>query len=89
MSPWRRGSVAPPASHSTLQTPLCMRSSPGGACLAPDGGCKSASANPSLLMTENKAGPWRRGLACSSLSPPGKSLGLLSNQGNLANMADG
>lgn len=41
--------------------------------------------------SENKAEPRRRGLglACSSLRLPGKSLESLSNQGTLANVADG
>ena len=48
-------------------------------------GGRSASAE----VIENKAEPWRKALTCGSLSPPGKSLELFSNQGNLANVADG
>lgn len=49
----------------------------------------SAYSTPAPGVTENSAEPWRENLTCSSLSPPGKSLELFSNQGNSANMADG
>lgn len=54
-------------------------------------GGRGACAYPAVApgVTENQAEPWREILTCSSLSPPGKSLELFSNQGNLANVADG
>lgn len=63
-----------------------------GPVLCPPGpGGESASEDSTADPTAsaNKAEPWRGGLTCSSLSPAGKSLESLSNQGNSANAADG
>ena len=62
--------------------PVLYRPGPGGESASED-----STADPTASV--NKAEPWRGSLTCSSLSPAGKSLESLSNQGNLANVADG